>query len=89
MKCRIPIDWYAGHDENVPYTEADPNLLEDEPIAQEGDEEDDEGEEMDGDEAEEDDDVVSYACDLNSTYRYRKNCHSIKLHSSGYDHEWR
>lgn len=54
---RIPIDWYAGHDENVPYTEADPNLLEDEPIAQEGDEEDDEGEEMDGDEAEEDDDV--------------------------------
>merc|ERR1711916_316307 len=46
---RIPIDWYAGHDENVPYSEADPNIAEDEPIAV------DDGEDIDMEDDEEDD----------------------------------
>ena len=59
---RIPINWYAGHDENIAYTDAETNVNEDDAIdlnaAENTMEENEDGDDdMEGDDVEVEDDV--------------------------------
>ena len=61
---RIPINWYAGHDENIAYTDAETNVNEEEALVDmaamedvEGDNEEEGDDDMEGDDVEVEDDM--------------------------------